>query len=443
MSTETWLLSTKVSIPSTNASGNYGGATVFNAKFVSNGLTYSKITLMPNIMYSPYGTMSYDGKTVYKIESGFYNTNYRQITFLDSSTMPTALRTWLQSNGIKTTDFTGEIFQDKKTATILKTKNKYCDVDIYIYPILQEKSVTPTTTSQSIIADDGYVGLSKITVNAVPTETKTVTAGTSTTTVAPTSGKFLTSVTVNPTPSEERLAIPKANAQVVTPNSGKLLSSVTVDAVPTEEKTVTAGTNTTTVTPTSGKFFTSVTVNPTPSEEKTVEITSSGNTVITPSSGKLLSKVTVSPMLESYSVAAEATEKVVTPTDGYAGLSSVTIAAAPLQDITVTQATDIAQEITNPDPGYYGFGKITVPQLTGEEKTVTITENGTTTVNYSDPKLMSKVTITTNVPSVIDVATAAGMNAVLVAGNVGRVYRFTGTTDSTYTNGDLYEVVSG
>ena len=79
----------------------------------------------------------------------------------------------------------------------------------------------------------------------------------------------------------------------------------------------------------------------------------------------------------------------------------------------------------------------------GEEKTVTITENGTTTVNYSDPKLMSKVTITTNVPAVVDVATAAEMNAKLTEANVGKTYRFTGTTDETYTNGDLYEVVSG
>jgi len=39
-----------------------------------------------------------------------------------------------------------------------------------------------------------------------------------------------------------------------------------------------------------------------------------------------------------------------------------------------------------------------------------------------------------------NVSTAAGMDAVLVAANVGKVYRYTGTTTSTYTNGDLYEV---
>ena len=307
----------------------------------------------------------------------------------------------------------------------------------------QTKSATPSLVSQTITPDAGNL-LSSVTVNAAPLdEAQTVTAGTTAKTVSPTGSNIgIKSVTVNPTPSETKSVTPTTSAQTVTPTSGKLLSSVSVAAIQTETKTVTAGTSATTVTPTSGKFLTSVTVNPTSSEEKTVEITSSGNTVITPSSGKLLSKVTVSPMLESYSVAAEATEKVVTPTDGYAGLSSVTIAAAPLQDITITQATNIAQEFTNPDPGYYGFGKITVPQLTGEEKTVTITENGTTTVNYSDPKLMSKVTITTNVPAIVDVATAAEMNAKLVAGNVGKVYRFTGTTDSTYTNGDLYEVVS-
>lgn len=40
-----------------------------------------------------------------------------------------------------------------------------------------------------------------------------------------------------------------------------------------------------------------------------------------------------------------------------------------------------------------------------------------------------------------DVATADEMTALLIADNVGKVYRFTGSTDSTYTNGDLYEVM--
>jgi len=39
----------------------------------------------------------------------------------------------------------------------------------------------------------------------------------------------------------------------------------------------------------------------------------------------------------------------------------------------------------------------------------------------------------------IEISTDAGMNAVLISANLGKCYKFTGTT-GTYTNGDLYIV---
>lgn len=58
----------------------------------------------------------------------------------------------------------------------------------------QEKTVTPTSAQQTVSPDSGYDGLSKVTVNAVPTETKTIAANG---THKPTSGKFFSSVVVD------------------------------------------------------------------------------------------------------------------------------------------------------------------------------------------------------------------------------------------------------
>lgn len=81
-----------------------------------------------------------------------------------------------------------------------------------------------------------------------------------------------------------------------------------------------------------------------------------------------------------------------------------------------------------------------------ESVSVTINNNGTTEVTPTSGKDgISKVTINTNVPSsggVEEVATAAAMNALLVEANVGKYYKFTGPTDSNYTNGNLYLVES-
>lgn len=78
------------------------------------------------------------------------------------------------------------------------------------------------------------------TLLALPSQTKSVTAGTSATTVSPDSNKVLKSVTVNPTPSQEKSITSSRSAQTVTPDSGKLLSKVTVAKYPDASGTYTA-----------------------------------------------------------------------------------------------------------------------------------------------------------------------------------------------------------
>ncbi len=147
---------------------------------------------------------------------------------------------------------------------------------------LQPKTVTPTKSQQSITPDQGYYGLSGVTVKAIPENfqdvssttatapdvlaTKVFTAadGTTTTGTMPNNGavsKTLDATTGNqsyPIPAgyhnglgkvnvvtEEKTATPTATPQNITPTAGKVLSKVTVNAIPKQygdatDKTVTA-----------------------------------------------------------------------------------------------------------------------------------------------------------------------------------------------------------
>ena len=116
------------------------------------------------------------------------------------------------------------------------TKGYYFKENIKIYPSTTELYVTPSTSIQTKLSTDGYVGYSKVIVRPAPLDAaKTVTAGTSATTVNPTGSNIgIKSVTVNPTPSSAKTATPTKETQTVSPDSGELLSSVTVNPIPDE-----------------------------------------------------------------------------------------------------------------------------------------------------------------------------------------------------------------
>ena len=244
----------------------------------------------------------------------------------------------------KSAAFDGKVNITKSAGVVLKTEGKYCDQDITVVPVLEEKSVTPTESAQEVTPSTGNCGLSKVSVGAVQTETKTITPTTSQQTFTPTSGKYFKQVICQAIQAYQGTATPAKGEQTITPTSGKFFSSFKVGAIPSDY-VIPSG---------------------------TLQITANG-----------------------------------------------------------------AKDVTN----YKNVNVNVEPNL--EQKTVTITENGTTEVTPTSGKDgMSKVTVTTNVPTspIEEVATASAMDALLVEANVGKYYKFTGTTDSNYTNGDLYLV---
>lgn len=86
---------------------------------------------------------------------------------------------------------------------------------------------------------------------------------------------------------------------------------------------------------------------------------------------------------------------------------------------------------------------VNVPSVQLQEKSEYITSNTETIITPDTGKALSKVTITTDVPQMTEVATSAEMDAKLKEDNVSLYYKYTGTTDDKYTNGDIYQVQEG
>lgn len=79
-------------------------------------------------------------------------------------------------------------------------------------------------------------------------------------------------------------------------------------------------------------------------------------------------------------------------------------------------------------------------KVTGSMPTYSGTTNVTSnqTLETSGKYMSSDIVV--NVAGIIEIATSSAMDAVLVADNVGKYYKYTGTTDDKYTNGDIYQV---
>ena len=284
---------------------------------------------------------------------------------------------------------------------------------------LQSKTVTPTKAQQPITADEGYYGLSDVTVKAIPEAYQDVTAVTATaadvlatkvivdatgrvtTGTMPNNGavnKTLDSATTNyaipagyhngtgsvSIVTETKTLTPTKQQQVVPATSGKVISSVTVAAIPdnyidTTDATATA----TTILDGETAYVGGVKVEGTMPNNGAAEKTlTTAETSYTIPEGYHNGEGTVIVVPETKTVQPSRSKQNVTPTAGKV-LSKVTVGAIPANLIDTTDATAEASDILSGQTAYVNGVKVTGSMTNNAAVNGTI--DGLTTTSYVVP----------------------------------------------------------
>lgn len=260
---------------------------------------------------------------------------------------------------------------------------------------LQSKQATPTKKPQQITPDEGYYGLSDVTVGAIPAQYQDTASVTATEddvltgkvivtadgsvvpgsmpnngTVSKTLDAASTSYTVpkgyhSGTGSvkivtEEKTVTPTKAAQPITPTSGKVLSKVTVNAIPAQYVDTTGATAAAEEillgeTAYAGGSKVTGTM---PNNGSVSKVLDAGTTSMTIDEGYHDGTGVVSIVPESKSVTPTKSSQTVSPTSGKV-LTKVTVAAIPAQYITTTDATAAATDILSGKTAYVNGAKVT------------------------------------------------------------------------------------
>ena len=320
--------------------------------------------------------------------------------------------------------------------TIDNLTTAVASIRLYEEPNLQNKSVNPAQTSQTVTADSGYDGLGTVTVGPLPydlsqdtvnpavlLEGYTAHDSTGTPIVGTYSGDSAV-ISVTEELDENGGIIKHINAIDIshdTVDAAHLLEGYTAhdrqgnaitgtytdSSVPTSQtKTVTPTKATQVVTPDSGvDYLSQVTVNPIPSNyivpSGTKNITANGTSDVTSYASV---SVNVSPSLQTKTVTPSEASQTVTADNNYDGLQSVTVSGisktyvgseVPTQSDTTITPTKSAQEAVA--AGTYVTGDITVAAIPSQY----IIPSGSKTIsaNGTGIDVTSYATVNVNVPT--------------------------------------------
>lgn len=344
---------------------------------------------------------------------------------------------------------------------------------------LQTKTATPTKMQQNITSDEGYYGLSSVTIEPIPETYQDVTSVTAT---APDvlSGKTIVTSNGSVTPgtmpnngaaskvldtttksytiplgyhngegsvsivTETKSATPTEEEQTISPTTGKVLSSVTVGAIPsnyikTEDATATADDIKQDLTAyVNGKKVTG-TMPVIETADNKIGISNSPYTI---PKGFHDGTGTVSIDSETKSVTPTKSVQTVSPTTGKA-LASVTVEAIPAQYITTTDANAVATDILTGKTAYVNGKKVTgtMPEIEAAAKTIdTKTTKYTIPAGYHDGTGTVSVVVETKTatPSKAQQQITPTTGKVLSQVTVNAIpAEYITTTDATATAADI------
>lgn len=275
---------------------------------------------------------------------------------------------------------------------------------------LQSKQVTPTKKPQQVTPDEGYYGLSDVSVDAIPAQYQ------DTSSVTATAGDVLAGK-----------VIVISNGSVVPGemvNNGAVSSTLTAES-PTY--TVPVGYH-------DGKG--SVKIVP---EEKTVAPKKSEQDV-TPSEGKVLSKVTVSAIPAEYVDTSGATANASEILFGETAYSAGQKITGTMPNVgSVNKTLDTTTASVTIEQGYHdGTGTV---NIVTENKSATPTKE-TQTVTPTTGKVLAKVTVAAIPAEYVDTRDANAANTDILAGKTAYVSgaKVTGTMAN---NGDVSKTIDG
>ena len=142
--------------------------------------------------------------------------------------------------------------------------------------------------------------------------------------------------------------------------------------------------------------------------------------------------------LQNKTITPTKSEQTIRADAGYDGLESVKVVAIPSEYIDTTSGTATGTDILKGKTAY-AKGALITGTLTASS--ITIAVNGTTS-SETTGTLYNEITV--RVPTkggITEISTTDEMNSLLQdETNIGKMYRYVGVTNSTYTKGDIYEV---